>query len=237
MDRVRNYSKELEKKIEGFRKDGVRPSLLLHACCAPCSSYCLEYLREDFEVTVFYYNPNITDKKEYEHRKSEEKRLIKDYNEEVEKGDFTGMHSTERAARIGILDADYDPENWLQSVHGLETCPEGGERCGVCFSMRLKKTAEAAKAHGFSYFATTLTISPLKDAKRINDIGEMIGRELGVTYLPTDFKKKNGYQRSIELSGMYGLYRQNFCGCAFSKKESEEKRALKERTQTNALSD
>lgn len=227
MDRVRNYSKELEKRIQDFRRRGVKPTLLLHACCAPCSSYCLEYLREDFHVTVFYYNPNITDQREYEHRKEEEKRLIAAYNEQVETQEFTGMHSTERAEKIGILDADYDPENWLAAVHGLETCREGGERCTVCFEQRLRKTARAAREGNFDFFSTTLTISPLKDAPRINRIGERVGEEEGVAFLNSDFKKKNGYQRSIELSREFGLYRQNYCGCAFSKAQSEKERALK----------
>ncbi len=219
----RNYSKELEAIIEKQKAAGETPSLLLQACCAPCSSYCLEYLREYFKVTVFYYNPNISRRSEYEKRKEEEKRLIFLYNSQVESGDFTGMHSTPSAQKIEILDCDYDKESFDKAVRGLEHCPEGGERCTACYHLRLKKTAEAAKAGGFDYFSTTLTISPLKDAERLNTIGASLGEAYGVKFLPSDFKKKNGYKRSTELSREFDLYRQNYCGCAYSQLEQEER--------------
>ena len=176
----------------------------------------MEYLREHFLLTVFYYNPNITISEEYQKRLAEEKRLIAAYNRQVDEQDFTGMHSTAGARRIKILEAPYDPENWFGAVRGLEACPEGGERCTVCFEARLKKTAQAAAEGGFDYFTTTLTISPLKDAQRLNSIGERMAEEYGVAWLPSDFKKKDGYKRSIELSREFGLYRQNYCGCVFS---------------------
>ena len=133
------------------------------------------------------------------------------------------MHSTAGAERIEILEAPYDPERYLEAVKGYEDCPEGGERCGICFEMRLRKTAEEARQGGFDCFTTTLTISPLKNAARLNEIGERAGREYGVKFLPSDFKKKDGYKRSIELSGQFGLYRQNFCGCAFSRREADQR--------------
>ena len=222
-----NYSKMLEKEIETLSETGTKPKLLLHSCCAPCSSYVMEYLREYFRITVFYYNPNITDNKEYLYRLKEEKRLIEAYNRQVEEQDFDRMHSTANAERIGILEAPYDPDNYLEAVKGYEDCPEGGDRCGICFELRLKKTAETARRGGFDCFTTTLTISPLKNAARLNEIGEKTGAEYGVKFLPSDFKKKNGFKRSIELSGMLELYRQNYCGCAFSKKEARDREARK----------
>ena len=172
-----------------------------------------------FHITVFYYNPNITYSSEYAYRLAEEKRLIEEYNRQVEEQDLTGMHSTSEAMKIDILEAPYDPERYLAAVRGLEKCPEGGDRCGICFALRLGETARAAGEGGFDLFATTLTISPLKDADRLNEIGQKAGAKYGVPYLPSDFKKKDGYKRSIELSGQFGLYRQNFCGCTFSKTE------------------
>ena len=216
-----NFSRETEKiikRISAGREDV--PRLLLHSCCAPCSSHVMEYLREYFALTVFYYNPNITVSEEYEKRLMEEKRLIEAYNRQVETQDFTGMNSTPKAGKIEILEAPYDPENYLAAVKGYENCPEGGERCGICFEMRLRKTAEAALAGGYDFFTTTLTISPLKNAGMLNEIGERVGEQYGVKFLPSDFKKKNGYKRSIELSKCFDLYRQNFCGCAFSKRDA-----------------
>ena len=223
MSRV-NYSRELDREIQALEESGLKPRLLLHSCCAPCSSYVLEYLREYFRITVFYYNPNITESAEYAYRLAEEKRLIGEYNRQVETQDFAGMHSTPGAMKIGILEAPYDPEDYLTAVRGYEECREGGDRCGICFSMRLDASARAAKEGGFDFFTTTLTISPLKNAERLNEIGQMCGARYGVPFLPSDFKKKDGYKRSIELSGQFGLYRQNFCGCIFSK-EASEKRA------------
>ena len=207
--------------MDRVRAERRAPRLLLHSCCGPCSSHCLEMLREVFNVTVFYYNPNITDRAEYEFRKKEQLRLIESYNRQVEEQNFEGMHSTSAAHRIEVLDADYDPENFLHAVKGLEGCTEGGERCTVCFGLRLRKTARAAAEGQYDFFTTTLTISPLKDAERLNRIGEEMGREYGIAFFPSDFKKKNGYKRSVELSAMFGLYRQNYCGCAFSREEAK----------------
>lgn len=214
-----NYSKELDKIVEKDREQGRIPSLLLQVCCAPCSSYCLEYLREDFRVTVLYYNPNISERAEFEKRKAEEKRLIAEYNRQVEEQDFDGMNSTGRARKIDILECAYDGEVYEKAVRGLEDCPEGGDRCSVCFALRLGKTAELAASGSYDCFTTTLTISPLKDAARLNRIGAEMGKKYGVMWLPSDFKKKNGYKRSIELSHRFGLYRQNYCGCRFSRGE------------------
>ena len=218
-----NYSKEMDKIVEKNREQGRIPSLLLQVCCAPCSSYCLEYLREDFHVTVLYYNPNISERAEFEKRKDEEKRLIEEYNRQVEEQDFDGMNSTDRAQKIDILECAYDGEVYEKAVRGLEGCPEGGDRCTVCFALRLGKTAELAATGGYDCFTTTLTISPLKDAARLNRIGEEMGEKYGVRWLPSDFKKKNGYKRSIELSHRFGLYRQNYCGCRFSRVEKTDR--------------
>ena len=230
MENKINYSRQTQKIIESLQKnrDGDRgepPRLLLHSCCAPCSSHCMEYLREYFDLTVFYYNPNITIAGEYDKRLAEEKRLIEAYNLQVEEQSFADMHSTPAAGKIGILEAPYDPQEWFERVRGLESCPEGGDRCTVCFEMRLRKTAEAAAAGGFDYFTTTLTISPLKDAQRLNRIGMQAGQKYGVTWLPSDFKKRDGYKRSIELSRQFGLYRQDYCGCIFSKAQRDRERA------------
>ena len=219
MENKINYSRQTQNIIDRIEReqDGkAAPRLLLHSCCAPCSSHCMEYLREHFALTVFYYNPKITVSEEYEKRLAEEKRLIAAYNRQVEEQDFAGMHSTSRAKKIDILEAPYDPDRWFGAVEGFEDCPEGGERCTVCFEIRLRRTAEEAAAGGFDYFPTTLTISPLKDAQRLNAIGLRMAEEYGVTWLPSDFKKKDGYKRSIELSRDFGLYRQNYCGCVFS---------------------
>ncbi len=222
MDRVRNYQKELEKIIEGlYEDDAVRsdikpnvkpvnpPSLLLHSCCAPCSSYVLEYLRKYFKITVFYYNPNISPDIEYRKRVEEQKRLIAAYNEE--------LSLTETVAYpIDVIEGDYEPDCFFTAVKGLESCPEGGERCFVCYELRLRKTSQIAAEGGYDYFTTTLTISPLKNAAKLNEIGEALSARCGVSWLPSDFKKKDGYKRSIELSEKYGLYRQNYCGCVYS---------------------
>lgn len=216
-----NYSKELEKRIDGFQKEGRYPSLLLHACCAPCSSYCLEYLRQYFDITVFYYNPNIMRETEYRKRVEEEKRLIAAYNEQVKSGNFEGMRSDSSARLINIIEGDYIVSDFLDVVKGLESCPEGGDRCTKCFELRLEESARIAREKGFEFFTTTLTISPLKDAERLNRIGQDMEEKYGVSYLPSDFKKKEGYKRSIELSKMFDLYRQDFCGCEYSRQERE----------------
>ena len=198
----RNYQKELEKLIESKQRDGQKPSLLLHSCCAPCSSYVLEYLAPYFNICDFYYNPNISPKQEYEDRKEELVRLIREM----------GL-STE----VAFLEGTYQPEDFFAMAKGLEDLPEGGERCFKCYEMRLRESAKIAKEQGAEYFATTLTISPLKNAQKLNEIGARLAEEYGVKYLPSDFKKKNGYKRSVELSAQYELYRQNYCGCVFSK--------------------
>ena len=199
---ARNYQRELDKILEQIT---VPPHLLLHSCCAPCSSYVLEYLRRYFEITVFYYNPNISMEAEYQKRVEEQKRLIAAYNGLPDSG-----HP------IAVIEGDYEPGMFFAAAKGLEQCPEGGERCFACYELRLRKTAELAKTLGQDYFATTLTISPLKNAVKLNEIGEQLSEEYQVPWLPNDFKKKNGYKRSVELSAEYGLYRQDHCVCVYS---------------------
>lgn len=222
MNAVRNYQKELDKRICQIEKttleSGQPPRLFLHSCCAPCSSYCLEYLRKYFKITVFYYNPNISMEPEYRKRVEEQKRLITAYNAQLEENkEITGYV-------IDIVEGDYEPQEFYTIAKGLEQCPEGGERCFLCYELRLQKTAELAKEQGFDYFATTLTISPLKNAQKLNEIGERLAVEYGVSWLVSDFKKKNGYKRSIELSAEYDLYRQDYCGCIYSKQERERQK-------------
>ncbi len=199
----RNYSKELDALIEKNKRENKKPRLMLHACCACCASYVLEYLSEHFEIFILFYNPNITSNSEYEYRYSELKRLVCEM----------GLDD-----KVTIVDSDYSPDEFIDSVKGLENEPEGGARCAVCFKDRLTETARKALEFSCDYFATTLTISPLKNSSIINSIGEAISKDISVAYLPSDFKKKNGYKRSIELSREYNLYRQNFCGCVYSKK-------------------
>ena len=203
------YHKEMEKIIEGF--GGKRPKLLLHSCCAPCSSGVLVPLQEVFELMVYYYNPNLSEWEEYNKRAREQKKLIDALN--GEKPDFP----------IGIIEEVYEPEQFYERVRGLEDCPEGGERCFLCYGLRLEKTARKAKEEGYDFFTTTLTISPLKNAEKINTIGKRLEEKYKVAFLPSDFKKKEGYKRSIELSRKYELYRQNFCGCVYSKAEGLSK--------------
>lgn len=200
----KNYQKELEKIIEQNQSQNRIPKLLLHSCCAPCSSYVLEYLSDYFEITVFYYNPNIAPIEEYEKRVEEERMLIQKL-------------PTRYPVRMEV--GHYDLERFYQMAKGLEEMPEGGRRCFGCYELRLRETGCIAREGGYDYFTTTLSISPLKNAQKLNEIGEKVGKELGIAYLPSDFKKKNGYKRSIELSNEYGLYRQNYCGCEFSKRE------------------
>lgn len=210
-----NYAKKLDKILEELENEKGSKTLLLHSCCAPCSSYVLEYLREFFQITVFYYNPNITEDVEYRKRVEEQKRLINDFNEQVE--------ASPTAHKIRILGGDYEPEEFYQLSKGLEKCPEGGERCDKCFTLRIKKTAQMASEMKFDYFTTTLTISPMKNAQKLNEIGEHMASEYGISFLPSDFKKKNGYKRSVELSALFNLYRQNYCGCIYSKIEANNK--------------
>lgn len=200
-----NYQKELNKILNKLKENkNTKTSLLLHSCCAPCSSYVLQYLTNYFDITVLYYNPNITDRNEYEKRKSEQIRLI---------GEMPHIHD------INIIDTEHEPEKFYNIAKGLENCPECGERCLKCYKLRLEKTAQTAKENNFDYFCTTLTISPLKSSKAINQIGIELAKQYGVEFLPSDFKKKEGFKTSIELSKKYGLYRQNYCGCEFSKPE------------------
>ncbi len=221
MANPRNYAKELDRLIGGLEESAEGgKKVLLHSCCAPCSSYVMEYLREYFNLTVFYYNPNITETEEYRKRVQEQKRLIAEYNRQVQKGDFAGMHSSQCARRIHILEGEYEPERFHGLAKGLKACPEGGERCFLCYRLRLEKTAETAAELNFDYFTTTLTISPLKNAQKLNEIGEELARKYAVAFLPSDFKKKDGYKRSVELSGQFGLYRQNYCGCVYSKSDN-----------------
>lgn len=198
----RNYQKEMDGLIAENQCRNKVPTLLLHACCAPCSSYVLEYLSEYFIIKVLYYNPNISPESEYEYRLQEEQRLIDTLNTKN---------------KVELIKGNYNPNVFFDAVKGYEKEPERGKRCEICFKLRLEETARYCKEINADYFATTLTISPLKNAEIINTIGENIGKKYGVNYLPSDFKKKNGYKRSIELSQEYNLYRQNFCGCIFSK--------------------
>ncbi len=194
-----NYQKQLDKIIENLQ---TAPNLLLHSCCAPCSSHCIEYLSQYFNITVLYYNPNIYPEAEYEKRKTEQKRLISEMDTKYP---------------VKMLDCDFESEKFYEMAKGMENCREGGERCFNCYRLRLEKTALEAKKNDFDYFTTTLTISPLKNAQKINEIGEELSEEYGVKFLPSDFKKKEGYKRSIELSKEYNLYRQDYCGCVYSK--------------------
>lgn len=207
VNKKRNFQLELEKIIEENQKNGVVPSLLLHSCCAPCSSYCLEYLSQYFKITVLYYNPNLYPAEEYDRRVFEQRKLVA---------------SLPVKYPVSLAEIKGEPKEFYSAVKGLESIKEGGERCFACFRLRLEKTAEYAKKNGFDFFTTTLTISPLKNAQKLNEIGEKAGEKFGVRHLPSDFKKKNGYLRSVELSKVYGLYRQDYCGCIFSKREREE---------------
>lgn len=204
----RNYQKELDVLIANLQKEGRVPSLLLHSCCAPCSSYVLEYLSQHFNITVLYYNPNISSKEEYILRLAEQKRFI-----EV----------LPSKNPVKLIEGDYEPKEFYAIAKGLESCPERGERCRKCYRLRLEYTAKLAKAEGFDYFATTLTLSPLKDAEALNNIGEELSEIFETAYLPSDFKKREGYKRSLELSKEYDLYRQNFCGCVYSKRDAESR--------------
>lgn len=202
----RNYAKELDALLASLKQEERLPRLLLHVCCAPCSSYVLEYLSNYFEIGLLYYNPNIAPEEEYQKRLSELKRLV---------GEMPLPH------RVELIPCAYDGSAFAEISRGLEHTPEGGERCLKCFRLRLTEVARKAKSGGYDYFTTTLSISPLKNAEALNRIGEEVGREVGVRHLPADFKKKNGYKRSLELSREYQLYRQDYCGCLYSKLERE----------------
>ena len=203
----RNYQKELEKLIQEIQKEGRVPSLFLHACCAPCSSYVMEYLSNYFDITVFYYNPNISPKEEYDKRVRELQRLI---------GEMDLAHP------VKFLEGKYEPEKFYEMAKGMEMVPEGGERCFACYRLRMEESARLAAEGGYDYFTTTLSISPLKNAGKLNEIGDELAEIYKTPHLPSDFKKKNGYKRSIELSREHDLYRQDYCGCVYSKRERME---------------
>lgn len=197
-----NYQLKTDEIIQQIESSKAKPALLLHSCCGPCSSYVLEYLCDFFRVSVFYYNPNIFPEKEYLKRKNEQIRLISEFNK--------------IGKDISFIDCDYDHSVFLKCTIGLEREKEGGERCHNCYEFRMRKAAEIAEKKGFDFFATTLTVSPYKNSQVLNELGEKIENETGVRYLYSDFKKRNGYKRSIELSKQYDLYRQIYCGCEFS---------------------
>lgn len=191
-----NYDKLMSEEIS--KLDGSKKKLLMHSCCGPCSSACIERLKDYFDITIIYYNPNIEPYQEYEKRKSEQIRLLKEWH-------------------IDYLECDYDNKVFRDKTEYLENEIEGGKRCSVCFGIRLKYTAQKAKCLGYDYFTTTLTVSPHKNSQIINQIGERIGKYVGIKYLYADFKKREGYKRSIELASKYNLYRQDYCGCLYSK--------------------
>lgn len=203
-----NYQKEMDKLLHSLQGEGRVPKLLLHSCCAPCSSYVLEYLSDFFEITVFYYNPNIYPESEYTKRLLEQQALL------------SNMHFTHP---VSFIAGSYDKEKFYEMSDGLEHLKEGGERCHKCYELRLAQTARMAVKGGFDYFTTTLSISPMKNAGKLNEIGTDVASRYGVKYLQSDFKKKNGYKRSIELSKKHGLYRQDYCGCEFSIENKKEK--------------
>lgn len=201
----RNYQRELDSLIIQLQREQRVPTLLLHSCCAPCSSYVLEYLSQYFRITLLYYNPNIYPEEEYQKRITEQMRLITELP---------------LINPVQFMEGRYLPEEFFQIARGFEDVPEGGERCFRCYRLRLTEAALIAKAGGFDYFTTTLSISPLKNAAKLIDIGEELAEQYHVPYLPSDFKKHGGYARSVELSKEYNLYRQNFCGCIYSMPKS-----------------
>lgn len=201
-----NYQLKLDKILKEITAEGRVPTLLMHSCCAPCSSYCLSYLAEYFSITIFYYNPNISPKVEYDKRVQEQIRLIRE---------LPVKHT------ISFAEGIYDPGRFYEMAKGLEEVPEGGVRCFSCYEMRQRETAIYAKEHGFDYFTTTLSVSPHKNAQKLNEIGLYLAKEYEIPYLVSDFKKKGGYLKSIEYSKEYHLYRQNYCGCEFSKQQTE----------------
>lgn len=196
-----NYQKELDKLLSSISEKNKVPNILLHACCAPCSSYCIEYLSKYFNVTLFFYNPNISSDSEYDKRAQELNRFIEE---------------TEYPNKISYIEAVYEPEEFYDTVKGYEDCAEGHERCFLCYELRLDKTARVAARGHYDYFCTTLSISPLKNAEKINEIGYKLQNKYNISWLPSDFKKKDGFKRSIKLSNEHNLYRQNYCGCVYS---------------------
>lgn len=208
-----NYQLWLDKHLASLQANERKPTLLLHSCCAPCSSYVLEYLSRYFSITVYYYNPNITPESEFRHRAEEQKRLIQEM---------------ELPEAVTFLEGPYEPARFEALATGLEQEPEGGRRCAACFRLRLEQAAATAAEAGMDYFTTTLSISPLKNAALLNAIGGELAQTYGVPYLFSDFKKREGYKRSCVLSATYGLYRQDYCGCRFSKAEAEKRKTSKE---------
>lgn len=206
-----NYHKMMMDEIQKITKEERRPKLLLHSCCAPCSSYVIQFLANYFEIEVMFFNPNIYPEQEYHRRLEEQIRLIK-----------------EMGLNFKVVGLDHDSHLFYSAVKGVEKLGEGTERCFKCFELRLDQTARYAKEHDFEYFTTTLTISPLKNAQKLNEIGEMLAAHYGVKFLNSDFKKNNGYKTSVELSKQYNLYRQDYCGCVFSQREAIERRKMME---------
>ena len=209
MSRI-NYQRQLEEQLARIEENGARPRLLLHSCCAPCSSYVLEYLDRWFDITAYYYNPNIAPREEFDRRSAELVRLVQ---------------AMPHQGDMRVIVGDYVPELFYSACRGHEADPEGGERCRICFELRLAEAAKMAAREGCDCFTTSLTISPLKNADLLNAIGEAAGKAAGVAWLPSDFKKKNGYKRSCELSREYELYRQDYCGCVFSRMERDRRAA------------
>lgn len=207
-----NYHLKMLEMIKEYCGEDKVPSLLLHSCCAPCSSYCLELLSQHFAVTVFYYNPNIYPPEEYEMRVEEQDRFIKEFPSKYP---------------ISFVEGTYDTAKFYEMAKGMEQLKEGGERCFACYEMRLRESAEYAKEHGFDFFTTTLSISPLKNAEKLNEIGQKLEAEYGIKYLYSDFKKQNGYKRSTEISNEYDMYRQYYCGCVYSKKQRDDEIAAR----------
>ena len=206
---AQNYQRILDDELRRITESESVPTLLLHSCCAPCSSYVLEYLSRYFAITVLYYNPNISPADEFVRRAEEQRRLIEE---------MPLIHPA------SLIVGDYAPEHFTKIAKGRENDPEGGERCFACYRLRLEEAARAAAEGGFDYFTTTLSISPLKNAAKLNEIGKELADKYGVAYLFSDFKKREGYKRSCQLSTEYSLYRQNYCGCAYSKRDAEKKK-------------
>lgn len=209
-----NPQKEMEELLLKLREEHKQPKLLLHSCCAPCSTYVLTYLSKYFSIVDYFYNPNISSLEEYEKRSNELGRLIEELNDE-------GIECENKEQKMIYVTSSFQAEQYYSRIKGYEQEPEKGKRCEICFRLRLEEAARMAIERNCDYFATTLTISPLKNVRQINEIGNEVGEELGITYLPSDFKKKNGYLESIKLSQKYELYRQDYCGCIYSKQERE----------------
>ena len=207
-----NYQLVLNKELEKIIKSEKTPSLFLHACCAPCSSYVLEYLSGYFNITLFYYNPNISPESELKKRFDELERLINDMP---------------LKNPVTLIAGKYDSDSFFDMAKGMEDMREGGERCFKCYELRMRETAKCARDAGFDYFTTTLSISPHKNAQKLNEIGKNLSKEFNINYLYSDFKKRGGYKRSCELSAIYGLYRQDYCGCVFSKAEAAKRHDVK----------